>query len=107
MAAVKTLEEYGDWLEKDLRPRSNGDFRLGEEKFKARLRYSLGSNLTKEEILQRAEAELKVTQDALYATALPLYAEFFPAPHPARAAVGVNALPKSALVEIEAIAARR
>ncbi|HVE12728.1 MAG TPA: RidA family protein [Elusimicrobiota bacterium] len=34
------------------------------------------------------------------------YAAFFPAPHPARAAVGVGALPKGSLVEIEAVAAK-
>ena len=33
------------------------------------------------------------------------YAEFFPDEHPARAAVGVAALPKGALVEIDAIVA--
>ena len=33
------------------------------------------------------------------------YAEFFPESHPARAAVGVAALPKGALVEIDAIVA--
>jgi 2-iminobutanoate/2-iminopropanoate deaminase len=33
------------------------------------------------------------------------YAEFFPADHPARAAVGVAALPKGSLVEIDAVVA--
>ncbi|MBD3235692.1 MAG: hypothetical protein GF330_03205 [Candidatus Eisenbacteria bacterium] len=33
-----------------------------------------------------------------------VYAEFFPAPHPARSAFQVAALPKSARVEIEALA---
>lgn len=35
-----------------------------------------------------------------------VYAEFFEAPYPARAAFQVAALPKAALVEIEAIAAK-
>lgn len=35
-----------------------------------------------------------------------VYAEFFPAPAPARSAVAVKTLPKGALVEIECIAAR-
>jgi 2-iminobutanoate/2-iminopropanoate deaminase len=35
------------------------------------------------------------------------YAARFPAPHPARAAVGVAALPKGARVELQAIARRR
>lgn len=33
-----------------------------------------------------------------------VYAEFFKAPFPARAAVGVSALPKGALVELDAVA---
>lgn len=36
-----------------------------------------------------------------------VYAQFFTAPHPARATVEVKALPKGAAVEIEAIAVRR
>ncbi len=35
-----------------------------------------------------------------------VYAKFFEVPYPARAAAGVSALPKGALVEVEAIAAR-
>lgn len=77
-AATKALEEYGDWLEKDLLPRSTGDFRIGDEKFRRKLYYSLESGLTKEEIWKRGEADLKVTQEALFNTALPLYKGFFP-----------------------------
>ncbi len=39
-----------------------------------------------------------------YAAVNAVYAEFFPAPYPARAAVEVTRLPKDAKVEIEAIA---
>lgn len=35
-----------------------------------------------------------------------VYAEAFPAPHPARSTVAVNGLPKDARVEIEVVAAR-
>jgi len=76
--AVTALEEYGTWLEKELLPGSTGDFRIGDEKFRAKLRYTLESSLSKEEILQRAEADLKATQNAMYETALPLYKKYFP-----------------------------
>ncbi len=76
--AIAALEEYGRWLEKELLPRSTGEFRIGDEKFRKKLRYSLESDLTKEEILQRAEADLKITKDAIYETALPLFKKFFP-----------------------------
>jgi uncharacterized protein (DUF885 family) len=73
--AVDALTEYGTWLHDDLLPRANGDFRIGEEKFHRKLRFSLDSDLTKEEILQHAEADLKATQDAMYETALKLGAK--------------------------------
>ena len=77
-AAVAALEEYGQWLEKDLLPRSTGDFRLGDALWRKKLRFSLDSDLSKEEIYARAQADLKATQEALYATALPLYKQYFP-----------------------------
>jgi uncharacterized protein (DUF885 family) len=76
--AVKALEAYGEWLEKDLLPRSNGNFRLGEEKFRKKLAYTLDTDLSMEDILRRAEEGLAQTQQALYETALPLHREYFP-----------------------------
>lgn len=70
--AADALTEYGTWLHDDLLPRANGDFRIGDEKFRRKLRYSLDSDLTKEEILAHAEADLKKTQEAMYETALKL-----------------------------------
>lgn len=76
--AAAALEAYGTFLEKELLPRSTGDFRLGDEKFRQKLRYTLESDLSKEEILRRAEADLKKTQNDIYDTALPLFKKFFP-----------------------------
>jgi uncharacterized protein (DUF885 family) len=77
-AAVAALEEYGQWLEKDLLPRSTGDFRLGDALWRKKLRFSLDSDLSKEEIYARAQADLKSTQETMYATALPLFKQYFP-----------------------------
>lgn len=76
--AVEALEEYGAWLEDDLLPRSDGDFRLGYDKFRAKLRYSIHSNLPPEVILKTAETDLAATQEVMYETALPMYKELFP-----------------------------
>ena len=76
--AVAAIEEYGKWLEEELLPKSTGDFRIGEDKYSRKLYYALDSDKTKEEILQSAEKDLKVTRDALYETALPLYQKYFP-----------------------------
>jgi uncharacterized protein (DUF885 family) len=72
------LEDYKRWLQDDLLPRSNGDFRLGAEKFRKKLRFALASDLSMEEIMKRAQADLQQTQSAIYETALPLYKKYFP-----------------------------
>jgi uncharacterized protein (DUF885 family) len=66
---IAAFESYGVWLEKELLPKSNGNFRIGENKFRDKLRYTLDSDLSVEEILQRAQSDLRKTQDALYETA--------------------------------------
>ncbi|HEX7081468.1 MAG TPA: DUF885 domain-containing protein [Gammaproteobacteria bacterium] len=81
-AAVEALEAYGEWLESELLPRSNGDFRLGEEKFRAKLAHTLHSDLSMEAILERAEQSLAETKAAMYETALPLYRKYFPDARP-------------------------
>ncbi len=72
------LEDYKKWLQTDLLPRSDGDFRLGAEKFRKKLRFALASDLSMEEIKKRAQADLEQTQNAIYETALPLYKKYFP-----------------------------
>ena len=72
------LEDYKKWLQNDLLPRSDGDFRLGAEKFRKKLRFALASDLSMEEIMKRAQADLQQTQTAIYETALPLYKKSFP-----------------------------
>ena len=79
-SAAAALEEYGKWLQQDLLPRSNGDFRIGDEKFRRKLYFSLESDFTKEQILESATADLSQTQEAIYNTALPLFRKFFPRP---------------------------
>ncbi len=72
------LEDYKKWLQTDLLPRSDGDFRLGAEKFRKKLRFALASDLSMEEIMKRALADLQQTQTAIYETAFPLYKKYFP-----------------------------
>jgi len=75
---AKALEEYKTWLQKDLLPRSDGDFRIGADKFRKKLRFALASDLSMEEIRKRAQADLAATQKAIYQTALPFYKKYFP-----------------------------
>jgi uncharacterized protein (DUF885 family) len=72
------LDDYKKWLQSDLLPRSDGNLRLGAEKFRKKLRFALASDLSMEEIMKRAQVDLKQTQTAIYETALPLYKKYFP-----------------------------
>jgi uncharacterized protein (DUF885 family) len=75
---AQALESYKKWLHDDLLGRSDGDFRIGPDKFRKKLRFALASDLSMEEIMQRGQADLKKTQAAIYETALPLYKKYFP-----------------------------
>ncbi|MCH7548211.1 MAG: DUF885 domain-containing protein [Candidatus Krumholzibacteriota bacterium] len=77
-AALEALEAYGEWLETDLLPRSNGEFRLGDAMWRKKLRFTLDSDLSKEAIYRRSVMDLAATQRAMYETALPLYKAYFP-----------------------------
>ena len=72
------MEDYKKWLQSDLLPRSDGDFRLGALKYRKKLRFALASDLPMEEIMKRAKADLEQTQTTIYETALPLYRKYFP-----------------------------
>src|SRR5438067_1969167 len=72
------LEDYKKWLQNDLLPRSDGDFRLGAQKYRKKLRFALASDLPMEQILKRAKTDLQQTQTAIYQTALPLHKKYFP-----------------------------
>ncbi|HEX4384185.1 MAG TPA: DUF885 domain-containing protein [Myxococcales bacterium] len=71
--AVAALQEYQQWLKDDLLPRSTGDFRLGDEKFRKKLRFALDSDIPAEQLLARAEADLNATQEAMFETALQVH----------------------------------
>src|SRR6202035_4890532 len=60
----------------------DGDFRIGADKFRKKLHFALASDLSPEEIMKRAQADLAQTQTAIYETALPLYKKYFPNPDP-------------------------
>src|SRR5437016_11812635 len=72
------LEDYKKWLQNDLLPRSDGNFRLGTEKFRKKLHFALASDLSLAEIMKRAQADLQQTQPSIYETALPIYKKYFP-----------------------------
>ena len=74
--AVAALTDYGKWLETDLLIRSNGDFRLGDAKYRQKLKFALSSDMSKEDLLKRAETDLKATQDRMFKVAEPLLIKY-------------------------------
>jgi uncharacterized protein (DUF885 family) len=76
--AIAALNDYKTWLQNDLLPRSNGDFRIGADKFRKKLRFALASDMSMEDLMKAARADLEQTQKAIYETALPLYKKYFP-----------------------------
>ncbi len=75
---IAALTDYKSWLQNDLLPRSNGDFRIGADKFRKKLRFALASDMSMEDLMKAARADLEQTQKAIYETALPLYKKYFP-----------------------------
>ncbi|MBX3169731.1 MAG: DUF885 domain-containing protein [Candidatus Eremiobacteraeota bacterium] len=71
--AVQALRDYGAWLEKDLLPRSHGDFRLGRERWRKKLYFTLESSLTPEELQAHAEKDLVRTHQEMARVARLLY----------------------------------
>jgi uncharacterized protein (DUF885 family) len=64
VAAVAALDEHLAWLEEQL-PDSDGDPRLGPERFAAKLALALDTAIGPDEILRRAEADLARVTDEI------------------------------------------
>ncbi|MBX9626171.1 MAG: DUF885 domain-containing protein [Gemmataceae bacterium] len=76
--AVKALKDYQTWLEKELLPRSGGDWRLGKEKFGKKLELELDAGLGADEVLAIAEAEADRVEREMYTVAKQMWAKLFP-----------------------------
>lgn len=74
-AAAKALEDFQTFLEKDLLPRSDGDFRLGRARFEEKLRFELDDKVEIDALAQGARDLLAKTQDDMAETAKELWPE--------------------------------
>jgi uncharacterized protein (DUF885 family) len=75
---IGALEDYQTFLEEELLPRSNGDFRLGEKLFEKKLKLTLQSDLSSDEIVERAGVELVSVRKRMLELAQPLHEKMFP-----------------------------
>ncbi|SMQ96016.1 DUF885 domain-containing protein [Xanthomonas fragariae] len=65
----KAVAEQQTWLDTVLVPNAKGDFRVGAEKYDQKLKFALLSSLSRADIKQRAESELKRVRGEMYAIA--------------------------------------
>lgn len=68
-AAIQASKSFVEWLERDLAPRSTGNYAIGEAAFLAKLAYDEMIELPLDKLLARGEANLKKDHDAFVATA--------------------------------------
>ncbi|WP_454831767.1 DUF885 domain-containing protein [Pseudoxanthomonas wuyuanensis] len=72
-AATQTLKqavtEHQAWLDKTLVPNAKGEFRIGAELYDQKLQFALLSSLSRAEIKQRAEEEIKRVRGQMYGIA--------------------------------------
>ncbi len=65
----KAVDEQQQWLDGTLVPNAKGEFRIGAEKYDQKLKFALNSSLSRQEIGERARAELKRVRQDMYAIA--------------------------------------
>ncbi|MDY3551583.1 DUF885 domain-containing protein [Gemmata sp. JC717] len=100
-AAVKALKGYQEWLEKELLPKSTGEWRLGKEKFAKKLELELDAGLTADEVVKIAEAEADRVEQEMYYVAKQLWSKLFAGkPLPPDDKAGRRATIKAALDEL-------
>ncbi len=67
IATARTaVAQHQLWLERKLLPAAAGDFRLGAARYDAKLRFSLDTPLTRQEIRARAQSELQRVRGEMY-----------------------------------------
>lgn len=77
-AAAAALEGFQAFLEKDLLPRSGGDFRLGRARFEKKLRFSLDdASVDIDGVVTEARALLAATHAEMLETSRELWPELF------------------------------
>ena len=76
--ALKAFEEFSHFLKEDLAQRSTGTWRLGQEKYRAKLRLALQTDLSPEQVLADAEAELARLRAEMLRVALTLHKQVHP-----------------------------
>jgi uncharacterized protein (DUF885 family) len=77
-SVVAELKKYQDFLEKELLPTANGQWRIGSEKFSHKLDLELDAGLTAEQVYADAQNEFARVERDMYVIARQLWSKYFP-----------------------------
>jgi uncharacterized protein (DUF885 family) len=77
-AARRTVESHQQWLQSELLPHASGDFRLGAELYDEKLALTLQTPLTRQQVRDRAEKELRRVREQMYDVAKGVYQQQYP-----------------------------
>ena len=72
------LKDYQKFLEGDLLPRANGEWRIGKEKFARKLELTLDAGLSADQVLADAESEFARVERDMYVIARQLWSRYYP-----------------------------
>lgn len=73
-----SLKEYQAFLEKDLLPRANGEWRIGAGKFAHKLDLELDAGMSADQVMADAESEFNRVERDMYVVARQLWSSYFP-----------------------------
>jgi uncharacterized protein (DUF885 family) len=76
--ATSAIDQHQTWLTETLLPAAKGEFRLGAKLYDEKLRFTLGTPLTREDIRRLAEGEIKRVRAEMYELAKKVYGEQHP-----------------------------
>lgn len=81
-AAAASLKDFQKFLEKDLLPKSDGDFRIGRARFEKKLRFELDDQVQIDDVAKGARELLAKTQEEMADTAKELWPTLLKEPLP-------------------------
>lgn len=76
--AADALRDYKTFLEKEILPRSDGNWRIGKEKFSKKLEMELDSGMSAEEVIEAARSEAIRVEGEMAFVAKQLWHRMFP-----------------------------
>jgi uncharacterized protein (DUF885 family) len=75
---LPALKDYQKFLEQDLLPHANGEWRIGKEKFTRKLELELDAGLTADQVYADAQAEFQRVGNDMYVIARQLWSGCYP-----------------------------